>query len=109
MIREYEVVEPPNQRELMNRINAAKAGGAILDLVVRPAGDELSTRRATKAGIETEGFSMSVDSIHDINGDPYVLGFAAEDETTMARLEVTPTGQPDVGERPLNLIVISRD
>lgn len=109
MIREYEVVEPPNQGELMKRINAIKAGGAVLELVVRPAGDEFSRRLAANDGVETVDFSLSIDSIHGINGDPFVLGYNAEDETIMARLEVTPTGQPDADERPLNLIVISND
>lgn len=109
MIREYEVVKPPNQGELMKRLNAIKAGGAVLELVVIPAGDEFSIRRAEKDGVSTVNFTMSVDSINDINSDPFVLGFAYDDETKAARLEVTPTGQPDPDERPLNLIVISND
>jgi hypothetical protein len=109
MIREHEVIDPPNQGELMKRINAIKAGDAVLKLVMKPSGDELSDRRAAKDGVEAVDFNMSVDSIHDINGDPFVLGFKTDDETTMTRLEVVRTGQPDADERPLNLVVISND
>lgn len=105
MIREYEVVQPPNQGELMKAINALKAGDAVLKLVIKHHRDDLAKLRAEKAGVETTDFNMSIDSIHGVNGDPYVIGFATDDETTMARLEVVPTGQEDIDERPLVLVV----
>lgn len=105
MIRAYEVVKPPNQGELMQRINAVKAGGAVLELIIKAEVDELARKRGDARNDQTLTFSMSVDSIHDINGNPYLLGFESDNETRMARLEVLPVEDMPHEERPLSLIV----
>lgn len=107
MIKEFDVIIPPNQGELMKVLNATKVGSAVVELVVAQAGDEFSKRKAKQQGTVEQEYSLSVDSINDLNGTPFVLGHLVDDEHSMARLEVVKTAEGNDNERPLHLVIAS--
>lgn len=105
MIYEFNVVEPANQAELMESLNRTKAGSAVLDIVATQSGDEFSVRRRARDGIAQLSLRMTIDSINDINGTPFVIGKIDSDDSSAARLEVVRDNDCEDRERPLHLTV----
>lgn len=106
MIKEYDVIKPPTQAELARELKKLDFSCSVLKLVVQPQGDELSQRRMGEIG--QQYISMSVDSIHEIMGTPFVLGKDTDCPDSTARLEVIDAdGAVSPDDRALHLSVFT--